>query len=128
MIAALEPVEDFEKNAYALSAPNPPGIQIVPPSVAYDFAMSHGQDEWTFILQAFVPFTADTAAQRLLDQVCSPEGPSSVKALLEADKTLGGEVSTLRVVSQSAGAQAQSAAGSPMLLVEFTVQVFANGG
>ena len=75
MIAALEPVEDFEKNAYALSAPNPPGIQIVPPSVAYDFAMSRGQDEWTFILQAFVPFTADTAAQRLLDQVCSHGGP-----------------------------------------------------
>lgn len=126
MADALAPIE-ANVSAYASSSPTPPALQIIPPSVAYDYSFARGLDEWEFIVQAVVAFSQDVAAQMLLDELIQPEGDQSIKALLEADRTLGDTVESLRVVSSSRPAQVQSAGGSPMLTVEFLVQVIGRG-
>jgi hypothetical protein len=126
--SALAPIPGVQINPYALANPTPPGIQILPPSVAYDFAMSGGVDEWTFVIQGFVSLSSDIGTQKKLDALCAPTGATSVKTLLEADKTLGGRVHALRVVSQDPGKVVERGGGNPMLLVEWRVQIFANGG
>jgi hypothetical protein len=89
--------------------------------------MGRGLDEWTFVIQGFVSLNSDVGSQVLLDQMCAPSGSGSVKAALEADKTLGGVVQSLHVVSQSAGRVVETGAGSPMLLVEWQVQLLSKG-
>ena len=89
--------------------------------------MHRGLDEWTVIVQGFVPFTSDIGAQKQLDAMCAPSGSASVKAALESDRTLGGSVSDLHVIEQSPGAMAFANEGNPMLLVEWKVQVIATG-
>ena len=128
MATALSVIPDVQVNAYALSQPTPPGLQILPPGVQYDRAMHRGLDEWVFIVQGFVAFTTDTGSQVSLDLMCAPSGASSVKAALEADKTLGGVVQSCHVLEQTPGSVVQQTnIGSQMLLVEWRVQVLALG-
>lgn len=128
MIDALQAL-DVNLNEYASPDPIGPGIQILPPAV--DYAQSYGStglEMWSFTLQAFVPFTDAASTQIVLDELCATTGASSVRRLLEADTTLGGTVETLQVVRQSAGQQFIPLGGNPMLVVEFTVNVWARGG
>ena len=120
----LATIEAVQVNPYALSQPTPPGFQILPPGRTYDFAMggANGLSEWTFVVQAFVNFGSDVGAQVLLDEMIT-DGATSVKALLEADKTLGGLVQTLRVLESSPGRMVELPSGNPMLLVEWRVQI-----
>ena len=128
MATQMSVISDVQVNPYALAQPTPPGIQILPPSVAYDTTMHRGIDEWTFIVQGFVAVTTDIGSQALLDDMCAPTGFDSVKAALEADTSLGGLVDDLRVQNQSPGRIVDTpGGGSPMLLVEWQVQVFARG-
>src|SRR5262245_54193773 len=119
-----------------MAQPTPPGLQILPPSVTYDRTMQgsaaavsrHALDEWMFVVQGFVALTTDLGSQVTLDEMCAPSGTRSVKAALETDRTLGGLVSDLHVRGQSPGALVQFPnGGSPMLLVEWQVQVLAKG-
>ena len=125
---ALSTIPDVQVNAYALSQPTPPGLQILPPGVVYDKAMHRGLDEWTVMVQGFVSFSTDVGSQVLLDQLCASTGSNSVKAALEADRTLGGVVETLHVLEQSPGSVVSLPNTSgQMLLVEWKVQVLARG-
>jgi hypothetical protein len=126
--AALAPIsEELNVNPYAAAQPVAPGIQIIPPGVAYDYSFQRELDEWTFVIQGFVALTDEVASQALLDELCTPGGPASVKDLIEADRTLGGTVATLRVLDQSPGRMVERAGSGPMLLVEWRLQVFAKG-
>lgn len=127
MANALAPLE-VQVNPYMLASPTPPGVQIPPPAVtAYDFAV--GIHEWEFIVQGFVALSAsDIGSQKLLDKMCQPGGATSVRALLEADRTLAGTVDNLHVVSQEKARTVEPQGGIPLLLVEWRVQVYANGG
>lgn len=126
MATKLDPIADVNVNEYAQPAPTPPAIQILPPSVDYDFAMHRGYDTWTFIVQAMVAYTADYSSQRLLDDLMTT-GPTSVKTLLEADQTLNGTTASVLVTRHDFRGKVETAQGSPMLLVEFTVEVIAGG-
>lgn len=128
MADALSVIDDVQVNPYALAQPTPPGLQILPPGTEYDSSFHRGLDEWTFTVQGFVALTSDIGSQILLDEMCAPAGATSVKAALEADVTLGGSVQSLHVQEQTAGRVIDAAGGgSPMLLVEWRVQVFGLG-
>jgi hypothetical protein len=129
MAQALQPLlgESGNVNPYVSSQAIAPGIQIIPPGVSYDFAYGGGQHEWTFVIQGFVALTEDVSAQQLLDELSDP-GANGVKGRLEADRTLGGTVASLRVVEQTPGRQVDPGTSGPMLLVEWRVQVYAPGG
>jgi hypothetical protein len=77
--------------------PRMPG-QITPPtaipmleSVDFDSAMDRGSDDYTWVLMVFTSHSSETG-QDLLMQYASGSGTKSVKAVFEADPTLGGLV------------------------------------
>lgn len=128
LAAALGVISDVQISPYVLSQPTPPTLQIIPPSVQYDLAMHRGLDEWMFTVQGLVAFSTDLGPQLLLDAMCAPTGASSVKAALEADRTLGGVVGDLHVLEQLPGAlYTHPNTGSQMLLVEWRVKVLVTG-
>lgn len=129
LAASLSTIQDVQVNAYAMAQPTPPGIQILPPAVTYDQAFHRGMDTWVFVVQGFVALTTDVGSQVLLDQMCAPSGSNSVKAALESNPTLSGDVFSVHVLAQSPGRVVDFANGtSPMMLVEWQVEVRASGG
>jgi len=129
-IADALQMDGVQVSPYVLAQPTPPGIQIPPPSVSYSYTMGStgsGLNEWEFIIQGFVSLNSDIGAQQLLDDMCATSGSRSVRALLEADRTLGGTVETLVVTVQDPGRQVEQPPGNPMLLVEWHVTIYAKG-
>lgn len=123
---ALAPLEAFgiQVSGYLLGTPTPPTVQVLPRAKDYDRAFKNGVDKRTFIVQGFVPVNEDVETQKLLDELMAPIGGKSVKALLEADKTLGGVIGGLQVTSDSGYSMQQHPAGFTTLLCEWTVDVW----
>ena len=94
---------------YVPSNPTPPCVYVGDGPIDYDMAMAGGYDQLTFQVAIVLAFTMDEAAQAKLDGLRAPSG---VKALIEADPTLGGACSTLRVTSAT-GSQMRLAPGVP---------------
>jgi hypothetical protein len=102
----LSTIRDIQVSAYMLAAPTPPCLHIFPATIEYDRGMHRGLDIVSFTVEAFVAFGLDQGGQMRLDQLLAPDGIFSVKAAIEADKTLGSMVqdtwvqrmSTYRVV------------------------------
>lgn len=90
--------DPWQVSPYMIGNPTPPTIWVVPEESDYDEAMGRGLDCLKFTVQAFVGVVADQQAQARLDALLDPASSTSVKALVESDKTLGGAVQTLRVV------------------------------
>jgi hypothetical protein len=109
---------------YMRSDPVPPGIQVFPGPLTYDLAMGRGLDQPTWVVQAYVAFTTDIGSQTLLDELCAPTGPSSVKQAVEADRTLSGLVAALQVVSMSGYRIANTDTGA-LVVAEWDITVWA---
>jgi len=121
---ALDPIgDDVQVSAYLLAQPTPPTVQILPGNQDYDLAFKRGLDRRTFTVQGFVPVNESDETQKLLDELMAPTGARSVKALLEADVTLGGVVGGLQVTADSGYAMQQHPTGIWTLLCEWTVVV-----
>lgn len=65
----------------------------------YDLTMGRGTDQLTLILRGIVQVGDTIEAQKTMDSWLDPTGTTSVKALVETDRTLGGKVDDLRVTS-----------------------------
>jgi hypothetical protein len=109
---------------YALSSPTPPAIQILPGEILYDQAFRRGLDVLTLLIQAFVSFTSDIGSQTRLDELLDPTGAHSLKTAVESDSTLGNLVADVSVTNATGYRVAQGANG-PILLCEWSVQVYA---
>lgn len=105
-----------------LDAPRPPVAMVYPDTVAYDLNANRGADTFTFIVYVLVGRADDRTAQNRLDAYVV--GPDSVKAAIEADRTLGGAADTLRVTSME-NYQQVSIGDTVYLAVEFMVEVVA---
>jgi hypothetical protein len=123
---ALAPLEasGVQVSGYLIGTPTPPTVQVLPRTKEYDKAFKNGVDRRTFIVQGFVPVNEDVETQKLLDELMAPLGSKSIKALLEADKTLGGVIGGLQVTSDSGYSMQQHPAGFSTLLCEWTVEVW----
>ena len=84
-----------------------------------DFAASMTVD---FSVLVLVSRADDRSGQKALDGYMTPTGTTSIKAAIETDRTLGGEVSSAAVVGWSEP-QEYEIAGISYLGVEFTVEV-----
>lgn len=87
-------------DGYFMTPPEPPFFEVSFPddSYVYDVTMGRGTDALTIIVRGVIQLGETTESQKALDEWLEPSGSTSVKALLEADKTLGGAVDDLRVV------------------------------
>ncbi len=72
--------------------------------ITYDFTLNRGFDSATLSVLVIVGRMSESAAQNRLDGYLQSTGnTSSIKAAIEADKTLGGAVQTLRVTQAVSG-------------------------
>ena len=92
LVDNLSAISGVQWSPYLLASPTPPSGHVIPSEIAYDRAMHRGMDEVTMTVQAFVALGLDQAAQMKLDELLAPSGATSVKAAIEADRTLGGKV------------------------------------
>ena len=109
--------------SYLLASPAPPQLDIVCGAIDYDTAMRRGNDDITFIVRALVQWGELDSSQALLDTVVDLTGTDSVKTVLEADPTLGGACSAVRVSQASELKVYDPPGGSAIPGVEFTVLV-----
>lgn len=90
LAASLASLPGVQESAYVLGNPTPPTAEVEPAPIEYDLAMARGLDRCMFTVRVFVGAATDIGAQKKLDDFIDPTGDSSVKTLLEADRTLGG--------------------------------------
>lgn len=122
----LATIEGVQTHAYLLANPTPPTLMVFPAEVEYDAAMGRGLDRMSFTVQAHVGAQTDRGAQEKLDAMLAPSGATgSVKAAVEASRTLGGVVSDCRVASCTGYRMYQSPSGTAVLGAEWTLEVLA---
>ena len=104
--------------------PTPPIGIVNMESVEYDGAFNGGLVTYNFVVTLIVGRAAERQMQQNLDAYCSPTGSQSVKAAIESDKTLSGEVYDLRV-ERATSIGSITINDQTYLAAEFTVTVFA---
>jgi len=69
----------------------------------FDSTFARGMDEASVEVDVLVQRFSSRSGQDKLDALLAGTGSGSVKAAIEGDKTLGGKVQTLRVLSATSG-------------------------
>lgn len=119
---ALSSISGLRTYNYQPEQENPPfGFPILN-RINYHRAFNGGDvvSEWTIIV--VVGRYTDRTAFSSLDEYLSFSGAKSVRAAIEADKTLGGVCSTL-IVQSSADVTSLSAGDAEFLQIRFNVEV-----
>lgn len=93
-------------------------------SITYNGAMGGGLIIHTFTVSVVVGRAAERSAQNALDGYLSYAGVSSVRAAIEADRTLGGVVQNL-IVETASNISTLDANDATYLMVDFRVVVYA---
>lgn len=93
------------------------------PETPYDVTLGGRSDEWTFPLWVLVAKADDRAAYGEMVDYLEATGAKSIRAIVEADTTLGGACDTVSVLS--ARPLFATVAGTEFLAIEFTVEVYA---
>lgn len=131
LAANLSALQGIQVSAYMLASATPPSAHIYPGGAAgaitYDLAFQRGLDLWPFTVQAFVGLTSDIGAQVLLDTFIAPSGTQSVKTVLQSDRTLGGLVDDVQVVTCTGYHVYRREGAAPVLGAEWHVTVYASG-
>ena len=110
---------------YWRAKPEPPQIDMMLGPINYDLAMQGGNEDISFVIRATVQ-QAEDGNQGSLDALVDWTSSSSLKGVLEADRTLGGVVSSLRV-SDVTEMKLFPTEGGFMPGVEFNVEIVPNG-
>lgn len=133
LVANLEDsFEGYPINGYEMSDPHPPCFEIgfqIDRGIEFNAAMSRGLDTYNLIVRGIVSNAYDIRAQEILDEWCAPSGATSVRAAIEADRSLGGVVQNL-VVTDVSNYRAFVVPAKPnvtYLAAEWAVTVYASG-
>lgn len=118
------PTDDgtMRASAYILDTVNPPIVMFTPGDMDYDGTFGHGEDTRPYIGIVIVGRVAEVAAQDLLDDLRETSGVTSLKAAIEADRTLGGLVDGVQVTSFS-GPRPRTYGDITYLSADVTVRV-----
>lgn len=102
---------------------NPPIAVVGPESITYDLNGRNGLHQYTMTVTVIVARADARSAQAQLDAYVAPSGSASVKAAIEADRSLGGTVDTCRVTTVTNYAVTDTL-DVPYLGLDFTVEVW----
>jgi hypothetical protein len=100
----------------------PPAAVLSLPETPYDVTFGGRTDEWTFPLWVLVAKADDKASYGEMLGYLEAEGSKSIRAAIEADRTLGGACDTCAVTR--ARPLFATVAGTEFLAVEFTLEVY----
>ena len=95
----MSTIRGLRTSATVPDAPRPPVAVVMPDRVVYDLNARRGADTFLFTVILLVGRADDRAAQNNLDAYIV--GDSSIKAAIEADRTLGGVANTCRVTEMN---------------------------
>jgi len=124
MGTALSTVPNLRVRELLPAMVTPPMAVVAPTSIEYDLNAQNGLHRYLFTVTVFVVKADDRAAQLKVDPFVAPSGTGSVKGALEADRTLGGVVNTLRVTNVN-NYSSEDANDVLYLAVDFEVEVWA---
>lgn len=117
---ALAAVPNLRVYSYVADAPQPPcAIVGYPDEWLYDVRFTEDTADCDIPVTVYVGAASDRASQSQLDAFTDSTGTTSLKAAIEADRTLGGSVGTCRV----ARAAQFGKYGEPSLWIGFTLYV-----
>lgn len=119
---ALDTITGLRVFDYVPDSLSPPAAVVEPLEVDYDEAMQRGLDFYRAFILIIVGRMSDRSSQDRLDAYVAGSGASSVKAALEADKSLGGACSTLQVTS--ARPREVVVSGVNMIAYRFEVSIY----
>ena len=119
---ALDTITGLRVFDYVPDSLSPPAAVVEPLEVDYDEAMRRGLDFYRAFILVIVGRMSDRSSQDRLDAYLAGSGASSVKAALEADKSLGGACSTLQVTS--ARPREVVVSGVNMIAYRFEVSIY----
>ena len=98
----LATISGLSVYSYVPDSIEPPSAVVgVMSSVDYDSTMSRGSDMYEIPLYLYVSRVDAELSQDSLDEFLAGSGSSSIKQAIEGDTTLGGVVSSARVVEAS---------------------------
>lgn len=97
LATAVDTIPGLRCFDYVPDSLSPPAAVVEPLEVNFDRAMGNGADYFRAFILIIVGRMSDRSSQDRLDAYLPPTGASSVKAAIEADRTLGGACSTLTV-------------------------------
>ena len=119
---AMAAIPNLRTSATVPDSPRPPIAVVMPDRIAYDVNANRGADRFFFTIMLLVGRADDRAAQNNLDAFLV--GANSIKAAVEADRTLGGRANTCRVTEMSNYAS-MNVGETVYLAAQFTVEVVA---
>ncbi len=118
-------IPGIQVSGYLLSNPTLPCAVVMRGPIAYDQSFGGGLHQWTFIVRVYVANLSDIGAASKLDAYLAPSGGLSIKAAIEADKTLAGAVQDLHVTDADGEKVYTRDSGGPVLGSEWTVEILA---
>lgn len=124
--AQLGDISGLRMKAFAPDSVNPPAVAVELTSLGFDSTFARGFDEFNFTVRVYASRASDKAGQNKIDSYLAGSGPGSVKAAIEADKTLGGVAETLRVTGVD-NYGIYDVGGTGYYGAEFSVIVWARG-
>jgi hypothetical protein len=121
----LANITGLRTNSIVPDTIQPPIAIVEPTSVNYDKTMARGLDEFNFKVTVIVGRPDVRTGQNAIDAYISSTGSSSIKQVLESNRTLGGKCNDLRVTNLSSYGSI-TIGDTPYLAAEFAVVVYAN--
>lgn len=93
----LATITGLRTSSFVPDNPNPPIAIVQPTNIIFDTAFRRGADTLEFTVTLLVGQVSERTSQSKMDGYCATSGSTSVKAAIEADKTLGGSCFDCRV-------------------------------
>jgi len=122
LATALDTITGLRCFDYVPDSLSVPAGVVEPLEIDYDRAMGNGADYYRAFILIIVGRMSDRSSQDRLDAYLVPTGAASVKAAIEADRTLGGACSTLNVTS--ALPREVVVSGVDMIAYRFEVDIY----
>lgn len=124
LAANLATIQGLRTSSFVPDNPSPPIAIPMPKGIEYDKSFGHGLHLYRYEVIVIAVRASERIAQSVLDAYCDPSGSSSVKAAIEADRTLGGIAQTLHV-GQRTDIKALQISEVTYLAAYFDVEVYA---
>jgi len=121
----LANITGLRTNSIVPDTIQPPIAIVEPTSVNYDKTMARGLLVLNFKAPDFLGRPPVRTRQKAIDAYISNTGSSSIKQVLESNRTLGGKCNDLRVTNLSSYGSI-TIGDTPYLAAEFAVVVYAN--
>lgn len=121
---ALATVPGLRVADHLPEAVSPPMAVIQIQSVTYHRAMKGGSSEWKYVISVVAGRMGERSAQITLDGWMSWDGSQSIRAAIEADRTLGGNCSTL-IIEDMITIRPLSIGDASYLTCEFNLSIHA---